>query len=593
MIRKSITAKLWLLLVSLVIVSILAIGVFLHQLMGSYYYRQQMETMLSKGEMLARSLASNEDGGKLSGQADILSKAAGTGVMIIDRQGLVISCSDVNSGLGMHHWGQGSLHVGWPVAGMHLDSEEVRQVLAGNNVIKRGYQRTFNAYMLTVAVPVKVNGIVTGAVILFAHEASLDAAIGAIDRLIFYAGLVAVFLVTILALFAARRITRPLKQMNRVALQMAAGDFSGRVPVTSEDELGRLAGSFNNLSRKLAQTVAALSREKEKLERVVRGMTDGVLAFELDGRILFSNPQAERILKISLPPGILLPRELMEPLLTAVKEEGETVEIKLRQQIIAVRAASLQWEESGRQAAVTILQDITDKKQLEQLRREFLASVSHELRTPLTLIQGYAEAMADGLAAGVEERRDYANIILEEAKRLRRLVDDLFDLNKISAGRLSLEISDVDIADLVDRVAQKYRSVMDEHNLSLDVDVAEPLPILRADPGRLEQIIGNLLDNAYRHTPPGGQIRITAAQAGKELKVCVSDTGKGIPAEELPYIWDRFYKVDKSRARSDGGSGLGLSIVKSLVEAHGGRVEASSTPGKGSVFSFYLPLQGN
>ncbi|WP_338825294.1 Sensor histidine kinase ResE [Moorella humiferrea] len=596
MIKKSITLKLWLLLISTVAASLLAVGFSFHQLLGSHYSRQQVEDMLAAARAMAQSLAGAE-GGSLYNQAEILGKVAGTGVIIIDRNGLVLSCTgDGGSmGMGMHMgmrmgrgWNRPSPENGtWPVAGMRLNGDEVREVLAGNTVVKRGYQEIFNSSMLLVAVPIQDERGVAGAVILFAPEASLGAAMAAVDHLILYSGAGVVLLATLVAFYAARRVTHSLRQMSSAARRMAQGDFSGRVPVKAEDELGQLAASLNFLAEELARTMAALSREKEKLDRVVKGMTDGVLAFSLKGQVLFANPQAEKLLGMPLPQGMMLPAELFKFLRTALDDDAGG-ELKFRDRVFAVRAAPLQEDGDG-QAAVAIIQDITDRKKLEQLRQEFLAGVSHDLRTPLTFIQGYAEALADGLAAGEKERQEYINIILAEAVRLRRLVDDLLELNKMAAGQLPLEMAVIDVKELLAGVVRKFRPLLAEQGLELELEMPPSLPTVRADAGRLEQVMTNLLDNARNHTPPGGRIKVTAGQVDKDIKVSVIDTGSGIPAEDLPYIWERFYKVDKSRSRRDGGSGLGLAIVKSLVEAHGGRVEVESQLGKGSTFSFYLP----
>ncbi|SMB94251.1 two-component system, OmpR family, sensor histidine kinase ResE [Thermanaeromonas toyohensis ToBE] len=587
---RGITGKLWLTLVSVVLVSLLIVGVFLDRLLESFYFRQRGLELLKKGELIAEALADGARRGYLLEQVDILGDVAGAGVTIIDRKGLIISCGGMNMG-GPDH-GR-SMHMGWPTIGMHLGTEEARRVLLGQTVITRGYHPGFNATMLTVGVPIKVGEEVVGAVLLYSPQASLGEAVSVMRRLILLAAVGAIIVATVLAFFVSRKVSRPLLAMNRVARQMAAGDFSGQIEVTSQDEVGTLAQSLNYLSGQLKITIAALSREKEKLNRVVSGMTDGVLAFDARGYILFSNPQAEKLLGLPLPVGEKIPEELWEKSRVLEGQDISEREIEWRGKIIAVRASLMKTGGGEDGSTVALFQDVTEKRKLEQLRREFLASVSHELRTPLSFIQGYAEAILDGLAQDEKEQREYISIIWEEAGRLRRLVEDLLDLSKLAAGQLNLDREEIEVKDLLRRVARKFQGIFAERGIKFEFEVKEEgkgLPHVYGDAGRLEQILVNLLDNAARYTPAGGKVSLKARQEGEEIVFIVQDTGQGIPAEELPYIWERFYRVDKSRSRKDGGSGLGLAIVRHLVEAHGGRVNVVSTPGQGSTFQVYLPI---
>lgn len=589
MIWRSITGKLWLILVSLVLVSLLTVGFFLDRLLESFYYRQKSLELLEKGNLLAGALSDTAKRGYLLRQVDILGDVAGAGVMIIDSEGLIISCSSSKMMGGGH--GPGMMLGGWPAAGMHLGTKEGREVLAGKTVVVRGYHPGFSTVMLTVAVPIKVGDAVVGAVLLYSPQASMSEAVAAMRRLIFFAGVAAIGVATVLAFFVSRRVSRPLLAMDRVARQMAAGDFSGQVEVTADDEVGTLAQSFKYLSQELKRTISALSQEKEKLNRVVSGMTDGVLAFDAQGRVMFFNPQAEKLLGLDLAVGHGVPGELLENSRVEGEKEVTEREIEWKGKVLAVRAAALRVEGPEGGGTVALFQDVTEKKKVEQLRREFLASVSHELRTPLSFIQGYAEAMADGLARGEAEQQEYASIILEEAGRLRRLVDDLLDLNKMAAGQLALDKEELDVGELVRRVARKFYAVLAERGIAFKVALeSEELPRIYGDAGRLEQVLVNLLDNAGRYTPAGGQVSFEVKSEGEEVVFSVRDTGQGIPQDELPYIWERFYRVDKSRSRRDGGSGLGLAIVRHLVLAHGGRVEVESAVGQGSTFRVYLPV---
>ncbi len=233
-------------------------------------------------------------------------------------------------------------------------------------------------------------------------------------------------------------------------------------------------------------------------------------------------------------------------------------------------------------------------ERVDRNRREFVANVSHELRTPLTIIQGYAEAIQDGLARREGREEEYLANILEEVQRLRRLVDDLLDLRQMEAGQIKMKKEPVDLAALVRRAADRLAPAAGEKGIVLRCTVAEDLPPAAGDADRLEQVLINLVDNAVRYTPPEGKIEVSA-RYGREpvpgcLLVTVSDTGPGIPEDELPLIWERFYKADKARRRAGAGSGLGLAIAKQIVELHGGTIDVMSRPGEGTSFAFSLPV---
>lgn len=227
-------------------------------------------------------------------------------------------------------------------------------------------------------------------------------------------------------------------------------------------------------------------------------------------------------------------------------------------------------------------------EKMDQARRDFVAAVSHELRTPLSIIQGYTEAILDGMVTG-EEQREYLNAVKEEGERLRRLTEELLDLRKMETGTISIRREEVHLEEAVARAAARFKSRAAGAGVVFKVEV-DSLPPVTGDPDRLEQVVVNLLDNAFRFTPPGGTVTLIAGKDSEGVELSVRDTGPGISSEDLPYIWERFYRVDRARTRETGGSGLGLAIVRQIVELHGGRVEVQSIPGKGSTFTVRLPL---
>jgi signal transduction histidine kinase len=232
-----------------------------------------------------------------------------------------------------------------------------------------------------------------------------------------------------------------------------------------------------------------------------------------------------------------------------------------------------------------------DLNRLHTSRKEFLSSVSHELRTPLSYVKGYSQALDEGMLKTEEDRKKYIKVIRQEADRLTRLVEDLFDLTQMDEGKLRLLKEQVDLDEMIRKMVQTTYPRAQAKNIQLK-NKAEKLPEIKGDFGRLSQVLFNLLDNAIRHTPQGGEVVIRAAVEHDHVKMVIQDTGSGIPKEELPYVWERFYRVDKSRARQLGGTGLGLAIVKQIVEGHQGTIQMESEEGVGTTVTVRLPING-
>jgi two-component system sensor histidine kinase ResE len=427
-----------------------------------------------------------------------------------------------------------------------------------------------------------------------------------------YVAIIGFLLSTFFAFFLSTKITQPLLQMKKAADLVAQGEYRTRVPIRSNDEIGDLANTFNHMAAELDTLIRALNNEKEHLASILRSMGDAVVTFDAEGRILLANPNGQQLIDRwnelewtgeetagrSLQPFSQVPLPLFEQY-RKVLREGRDVAWKLHVQngVWSVVMAPLKSNDSVR-GAVAVMRDVTEEQKLEKLRRDFVANVSHEIRTPLSMLQGYSEALLDDIAASPEERRELAQVIYDESLRMGRLVKDLLDLARMEAGHMEMRFVQVDLEGLLRRVHRKFLVYAKERGIRLHSDIPEPPLVLKAaDEDRLEQVLTNLLDNALRHTPGGAQIIVSARRVtsgGKPyVEMKVQDEGQGIPAEDLPYIFERFYKADKARTRgaSSGGTGLGLAIVKNIVEAHNGRIHAESTVGKGTTFTLLLPVE--
>ncbi|OEH93525.1 PAS domain-containing sensor histidine kinase [Bacillus solimangrovi] len=458
---------------------------------------------------------------------------------------------------------------------------------------------SLNEEMMLVGVPITAYGKETGAVFIYQSLDIVSQTTKQTTRIILLSAFIAIVLTTIFAFFLSTRITAPLRKMREAAFEVARGEFDTKVPILTHDEIGELALAFNRMGRQLSFHINALNHEKEQLSSILKSMADGVITMNRKGNILVSNPPATRFLEAyyyerkneEFLEMQVLPDELKQILRKVIKEEQEQIIEMILQGRSWVILITPLYDESFVRGAVAVLRDMTEERRLDKLRKDFIANVSHELRTPISMLQGYSEAIIDDIAGSEDEKKEIAKIIYDESLRMGRLVNELLDLARMEAGHIQLNSSEVNVSDFINRVVRKFQGLAKDKKIELVSNTDESARTLMFDPDRIEQVLTNLIDNAIRHTSEGGKVAVSMENLDDNVRIDVSDSGSGIPEEDLPFVFERFYKADKARTRGRSGTGLGLAIARNIVEAHKGRISVHSKINEGTTFSFLLPKQ--
>ena len=388
------------------------------------------------------------------------------------------------------------------------------------------------------------------------------------------AACLATLLAGLTGLLLARQLTRPLRRLTDAASALARGQPAPPLPPASTDELNRLGAAFNTMNTNLTSAHETLTAQARQREAILDGLADAVLAADGTGAIILTNPAGSALLKVAS-------QSLHETIRrTLALGEPQTAEITAQTQVIELLTTPLRDEKGHVSGAVAVGHDVTAYRQLDRLRTNFVSDVSHELRTPLTAIKGFVETLQDGAADDPAVRDRFLNTVAAETERLIRLTNDLLLLTRADAGRLDLRLAPTDLV----AVARRAAEVKVEVETEVEVEVW-------ADADRVHQVLVNLIDNAGKFTPAGGRITICFGHAGEMVSCTVTDTGPGIPADEIPHLFERFYRGDRARARAEGesGAGLGLAIARAIVEAHTGRIWIESEPGQGTSVTFTLP----
>lgn len=418
---------------------------------------------------------------------------------------------------------------------------------------------------------------------------SLDAIVAAAGRDAASAGAVALLGALVLAWLFSRSVSQPVVELRDVARALASGDLTRRSKIRAPGEVGDLAVALDQLAEQLSARLAALQADESLLLQLTESLNEGVIAIDTDAMVVRINETARRLLNArdALPfHSDLLPRATVLRDALAGATAGDTTDDA--ELVISGRTLNVTARPLAGGGAVLALLDLTRVRRLEAVRRDFVANVSHELRTPLTVVSGFAETLAQD-DPPADSRRQFADRILGNTRRMQRIVDDLLDLSRIESGGWVPNPMTLDLLAVASDTIAAACDAADAKGLTLSVDIHPESAVLFADATALRQVIGNLVDNAVRHTATGAVVIFSRPRPDGGVTVGVRDTGVGIPAEHLPRIFERFYRVDPGRARAEGGTGLGLAIVKHLVEAHGGKVKAESVPGAGTTIMVNFP----
>lgn len=584
MIRRSIVLKLWLTIIALVLVVLAILALYLEQFFDSYVVTMQRRDLMSQAILVSELLEQEPD--------PVLAYDIGVHVVTALRSHLdIISPPDDNASVrrflrGLSVQQQRALAENQPI------------ILQGIPSFMKSPDPQTDMYAL---IPVILSfGQTTAFVVISESRDVAGNPAGTIGGFISVAVLVGLLMTTGLAFVVLKNLSRPLLEMNVAAEQMARGQFDMRVRVVTQDEVGRLGQTFNHVARELEKSVYALTQEKEEITGILSAMIDAVIATDTEGAITLLNPAAKQRIQhnralaneedfpIKLPPDLV---KLQQDTLAARK--ATTREFEWNRHILIAHMTPLYAPDDPTtlRGTLAVLRDVTDERKLDRLRKDFVTNVSHELRTPLAMLQGYAEALLDDFGEDPEQRMEFIRIIHDESLRMRRLVNELLDLAQLESGHFSMRLELIDIVALLRRVARKFQGLAAERDLSLSVHTDLVELDVTGDNDRLEQVFTNLVDNALRHTFAGG-VTLALATASEHAIIRIIDTGEGIHEEDIPFVFERFYKADKARTRARGGTGIGLAIARGLVRAHGGDIGVQSTRGVGTVFTILLPLHG-
>jgi two-component system phosphate regulon sensor histidine kinase PhoR len=482
----------------------------------------------------------------------------------------------------------------------HANRPEIREALAGSIGVSTRYSHTLFETMMYSAEPILEDGRIIGVVRAALPVTFIDHAFGSIYPKIVIGGVVIALLTGLLSLHMAHRMSNPLERMRRLSERFSRGELHHRLPRGKSREIDELALAMNEMAAQLDEKIRTVVDQRNELEAVLTSMVEGVLAFDINERLVSLNQAASRMLDLDWDrmKGHYVQEAIrhvqLQKFVARILEGNEPIENEIEIQgddsrVLQMHGTILRDDKGQRLGALIVLNDITHLRRLENIRRDFVANVSHELRTPITSIKGFVETLQEGALNDPADARRFLGIIAQQTDRLNSIIKDLLTLSEIEQteeARISLQHTAIqnvlsNAISLCETEAKAKGIVIGlECDKTISADINLPL---------IEQAVVNVLDNAIKYSERGGRVQVSAAQTETEIVLSIQDWGCGIEKKHLPRLFERFYRVDKARSREQGGTGLGLAIVKHIAAAHHGSVDVKSVPGKGSTFSIHLP----
>jgi len=584
--RRSLHMKLVLIMVLLIVALMVVTGAFLMNSVTGYYindFYSQMATAFGQGNVdFVRDLQTAEEG-EVEGGArigEVLS--AYVGVLGVD--GRTRNYYVLDGATGRYITGSSEA----PRGGISI-TPNIAAALLG----EVGFDSDVTADYMDAAIPI-TRGETNYIVYILDNRETVRSLNAEMFQLILEALALGMVISILLSFLLAKTMVNPLQRLTRGLEEVAEGDFSKSLEVTSQDEIGQLTESFNTMAQQLETTVAAVENERNKLNTLFQHMADGVVAFDHAGGVIHANPAAEDMLHCTFAEGDryenlfddLFPFERVEsasaPLSAERVVDGQYLELLLAP-----------FSHGGQGGVLVLIHDVTQQRQVEQMRKEFVANVSHELRTPLTNIRSYAETLEDGLSdLPPQTAKNFLGVILNESDRMTHIVQDLLTLSRFDSGRSELHLDRFPFAKAVEDTYQAFLMDAQKHGHAFNLNLQEKLPAITADRERVVQVMVNIVSNAVKYTPDGGSILLSAGHSGDRVWFQVDDNGIGIPEGDRDRIFERFYRVDKARSRQSGGTGLGLSIAKEIMAQHEGDLFLVDRAGPGLSIRMELPVSG-
>lgn len=583
-------SRLLLTTVPLVLVATTLLALYLIQVARDLYITSAETQLLGQARLIAETAAGSwGDRAALDRLAKGLSPEIGNRITLIDSTGGVVGDSEVDP----------------TTLENHANRPEVRAVLAEQRGASVRHSASTGQDFVYTAAPIRQNGATIGVARVAQPLDQINAQIARL-RLVALLGVVASgVLAAALAWLLSRYIIQPINDLTAVTSGMAAGDLERRADPRGTDEIARLGLTFNRMADELGETIGIISDERAKLAAILETMGDGLLMIDHDGAIVLANSAAERLMNPIRRPQRDRPRRevrgraLIEvapdhelaQLVESARQRGQVssllLELGAGRRTIRAVAAPVRGVAGG--PVLLVLQDLTEVRRLETARRDFVANISHELRTPLASLKALVETLDGGAIEDEEAARHFLALMNGEVDHLTQLVRELLELSRIESGQVPLTREPIAPDKLIELATARLATQAERAGLTLTIEGREGLPQVLADRERISQVFLNLLHNAIKFTPEGGRITVGAEQQGATIAFRVRDSGTGIDPDDLPRIFERFYKADK--ARSGGGTGLGLAIAKHLIGAHGGTLSAhNNTDGPGATFVFTLPM---